>query len=105
MTTDRAAYIEGLRQLAAALEASPELPLPYQGHGRVSLTFHYLQAEDPAGEMTAAARALPCPSWAKEISHSYLYLRGQVAGGLDVELVTFTTDVGAEWDLPPEVTP
>lgn len=39
MSTDRAAYIAGLRAIADALEADPELPAPHAGSASVALIF------------------------------------------------------------------
>lgn len=89
---ERAGYIAGLRQLADALEAHPELPLPYDGTTG-ALTMQFLH-DDPRAAMAAAARALPC-QLDKVINNyddmpqgGYLYLRGKLAG-LRVELVTY----------------
>lgn len=85
----RAAFIDGLRVLAAALEANPEIPLPYHGSS-AALTFHFLDG-DARAEMAAAARALPC-KWDKRPWESngaaYFDLRGKIAG-LRVELTAY----------------
>ena len=77
----RAAYIDGLRQLADVLEAHAELPLPYEG-SRTAMTFFFLFSEDPRAAMAAAVRALPC-NLVKNFSGyddgpSYLDLSGQL---------------------------
>lgn len=60
----RAAYVRGLRALAGILEASPEVPLPFDGRIEpVSFTFHFLVGEDPAAAMASASAAIGCPSW------------------------------------------
>lgn len=38
-SAERAAYIAGLRKIADALEADPDLPAPYEGSASVSLIF------------------------------------------------------------------
>ena len=91
----RAAYIDGLRQLADVLEAHAELPLPYEG-SRTAMTFFFLFSEDPRAAMAAAVRALPC-NLVKNFSGyddgpSYLDLSGQL-GGLKIELTARRDDV------------
>ena len=88
MTAGRAGYIAGLRLLADALDAHPELPLPSTN----AITFHFLSdSADPRAEMAAAARAIPC-TWAKVVldgeKWSYFELHGKLAG-LRVELTAF----------------
>jgi hypothetical protein len=88
MTGDaaRAAYINGLRQLAGVLERHPEIPLPYDGHND-EITFHFLSGDDPRAAMAAAARALPC-TWRKDARDDYFDMFGEIAG-LKVHLVAF----------------
>jgi hypothetical protein len=80
----RAAHIAGLRRLATTLEAHPGLPLPWEG-SHAPLTFHFLSG-DARANLAAAARALPCASWAKgtreygELGGSYFDLHGEVLG-------------------------
>jgi hypothetical protein len=88
--TDRAAYIDGLRRLAGALEQHDELPLPYEGSGSV-MTFHFLGGDDPRAAMAAAARALPV-AWRKDAMEgdgvSYFELKGRLAG-LSLKLTAY----------------
>ena len=94
--TDRAAYIQGLRQLADILEAHPEVPLPYEGGRRTTaITIHFLHDDDPRAELATAARAIPC-TWQKETSEpdpdgkwaAYFDLNGQL-GGLHLKLTAY----------------
>ena len=82
----RAAYIDGLRQLADVLERHPGIPLPL-AHDR-PLTFLFAR-EDARESLAAAARAMPSPSWEKSSSeseqNSWFDLHGRIAG-LRVEL-------------------
>lgn len=92
---ERAAYIEGLRQLADVLAEHDELPLPYEGNSN-AITFHFMFVPDPRAELAAAARALPV-SLTKKIRDygedgSYLDLAGQLAG-LKFELTAYRDDV------------
>ncbi len=86
MTNDteaRAAYVKGLRMLAAALEAHPEVPLPADGT-RLPMGWN-LWGEDAREQMAATARAIPC-TWAKKVrdgydgSPAYFDLDGTLAG-------------------------
>lgn len=99
-TEERAAHIAGLRQLADALEAHPEIPLPRTGaSGGPPVKLHFLGGPDPRGALAAAARLIPC-TWRKEFSEAdpdgrwpaYLDLRGQL-GGLHLELTAKRDDV------------
>lgn len=94
--TERERYIDGLRVLAAVLEAHPDLPLPDTGTTSSSaVKFLFLPgfvSGDPRDAMAAAARLLPC-SWDKKMTEAdpdgrypaYLRLKGQI-GGLHVDL-------------------
>lgn len=73
----RAAYTAGLRQIADALDANPEIELPVHGT-RQSLGFN-LWGADAREQMAAVARILPGP-WAKEVDDTYMRLWGQIAG-------------------------
>jgi len=42
--------------------------------------------DDARGRLAATARALPCPSWDKTVSESFMRMAGKLAG-LKVELV------------------
>jgi hypothetical protein len=88
--TDRAAYIDGLRQLADSLEQHDELPLPYEGSASV-MTFHFLGGDDPRAAMAAAARALPV-AWRKDAMEgegvSYFELKASLAG-LSLKLTAY----------------
>lgn len=91
MTTDRAEYIAGLRQLADLLEQHPDaLPLPYQGHW-VPITFHFLTGEDPKSALAAAVRALPI-RLDKSGGDSYFDLTGSLHG-LSIVLTAFRNEV------------
>jgi hypothetical protein len=84
----RAASVAALRDLAAgyaqladAIEARPDIPAPYPE------TFggaYVLLCVQTAGELAAAARALPC-TLRKEPTEKYFELHGQL-GGLEVQL-------------------
>ena len=89
---DRAKYIEGLRQLAAVLQAHPEIPLPTQGN-LLAIGICFMDGDGSDRErMAAAARAFPC-DWGKRIRDggevSYFELDGLLAGGLKVSLSAF----------------
>ena len=90
--TDRAAYIEGLRQLTSLLEENDDLPLPVSGSFS-PVTIQFLFGDDPRAAMAAAARTIPC-AWRKEAweaednGASYFDLTGQLAG-LKVRLVAY----------------
>lgn len=88
---ERAAYTAGLRQLADALDAHPEIPLPYDGHDG-PITIQFLFGADPRAEMAAAVRALPC-AWRKDArDDQYFDLNGNLAG-LKLHLVAFRDEV------------
>lgn len=88
---DRAAYIDGLRQLADVLEAHPEISLPVSsGTTRFgAMSFPCGSGPDAAQAMAAARRAFGSASWTKNVTNSdhgnWLNLAGQLAG-LHVEL-------------------
>lgn len=89
--TDRAAYIQGLRQLADALEAHPWVPLPTSG-----IMFGFHGDADARGQVAAVARALPC-SWRKNVwdgqsGSAYIDLTGKIAG-LPVHISAYRDDV------------
>lgn len=86
MSDPRADYIEGLRQLAAVLEANPEIQMPISG-GISASSALVIRAGDTREDLAAAARAFPC-AWAKSTSgdgDQWLDLNGQLAG-LHVQL-------------------
>ena len=93
VVTARERYIDGLRVLAAALEASPDLPLPYDGSSRYSALHWSFYGKDSREQMALAARLLPC-AWAKEFTEAdpdgeypaFFRLLGQM-GGLHVRLI------------------
>lgn len=80
--TDRADYIAGLRALADILEAHDDVPLPYEGNS-TAMSFHFLSAKDPKGDLARMARIFPGP-FQKEVAdhgtHAYFDLIGNVAG-------------------------
>lgn len=81
LTDPRAAYIEGLRKLANALEQHTEIPLPYEGSSAgtpISLMFFGYEADNKTA-MAAAARALPC-SFVKTGDNKYFQMNGTLAG-------------------------
>lgn len=89
---ERASYIEGLRVLAAVLEANPGIPLPFEGqNGTNALSLHFFGTHDEAREqMAAAVRAFPC-QWSKSTSgdgEKWLDLNGQV-GALHIAMTTY----------------
>ena len=75
--SDRHEYIEGLRQLAALLEANPEIPLPYEGD-LAEITIFCASKE----ELAAITRAFPGPKDKRaEDYNSYGFaLTGKLAG-------------------------
>jgi hypothetical protein len=112
----RAAYIDGLRILTTALEEHPEIPLPLYGD-RPSSPLTMMIFGDPGDareQMAAAARAFPC-QWDKSTSgdgEKWLNLKGQLGGGLHVELTTYREAVCTrrvtgveEREVEEEVTP
>lgn len=95
----RAAFTEGLRALAGILDASPEVPLPFDGR-LDPIVFHFLAGDDPRAVMDAAASALGCPSWAEETrdcaetgGSAYLYRDGTL-DGLKVRLAAYAAGSG-----------
>ena len=66
--SEREAYISGLRKLADALEAHPEVPLPTSG-SRMHLSWN-LWDDSAREQMAAVARGIPC-RWAKETRDGY----------------------------------
>jgi hypothetical protein len=91
----RTDYIEGLRKLADALENHPEIPLPYEGsHPQYArMSFHFLSADDPRAEMSAARRALGVPMEKRAgADGQYFDLDGNLSG-LYFTLVAFRKDV------------
>lgn len=82
----RAAYIEGLRILADALEAHPEAPLPINGRSNpITFSAWAFSTDDPRGLMATVARALPC-RWDKDANGAYFHLVGKLAG-LEVQVI------------------
>jgi len=79
---DRAAYIDGLRQLAGVLEEHEEIPLPFSGSITPLQTGFY--GDGAREQMAAAVRAMP-GKWVKDASDKWLNLTGQLAG-LRIEL-------------------
>jgi len=85
--TERARYIDGLRTLAAVLEANPDIPLPLAGRVSSRMTMMFLSDATAREQMAAAARAFPC-TWTKRVSgknEEFFDLRGTV-GALNVAL-------------------
>jgi hypothetical protein len=80
----RAQKIAGLRQLADALAANPDMPLPYFGSSQ-PLPWYLLDDKDAAATVV---RALPC-AWKKDVDDIGLRLAATVGGpdGLKVEVV------------------
>jgi hypothetical protein len=95
----RAAYIAGLRELAATLQACPGLPLPFDGRIEpLTFTFHFLAAGDPAAAMAAAAAAIGVP-WRTETRDytgagglAYFDLLGELHG-LRLRLTAYRDEV------------
>jgi hypothetical protein len=95
---DRAAYIEGLRQLADALEQHEIIPLPTDGR-LTAVSFGFLgpnktaqQWEDKRAERARVAALLPC-ELTEETDRAYSRLVGRIggSGGLRVDLTAFAT--------------
>ena len=80
---DRARYINGLHDLAWALEAHPEIPLPFAGReGAIRIDF-WGDPDQIRDAMAAASRALPVAAWRKKVGgdgDEWLDLEGDVAG-------------------------
>lgn len=90
--TNRAAYIKGLRDLADAMEAHEEIPLPYGD--QVRIMWHSSRGDAREG-LAAAAQVLPVARWDKEVSGKlpegytpWFNLTGVLGGegGLEIEL-------------------
>ena len=92
----RAEYIKGLHAFADALEAHPDVRLPYDGT-ETDITTYFLSGDDPRAAMAAAARAFPC-DFRKEVTEDgdhaagTLRLKGKLHG-LRIELVAYRTAV------------
>lgn len=89
MTDDRAAYISGLRKLAALLEANPDLPRPYDGSNSMSpISFYVLSHQgDERSTIAALARAFPGET-KKSYETDYFRLDGMI-DGLHVSAVAY----------------
>jgi hypothetical protein len=89
--TDRAAYIDGLRQLASVLERNPEVQLPSDGR-TLPLAWTFWGG-DAREQMAAVARALRC-AWQKEVTvedeefPAYFRMAGDLSG-LQVQLTAY----------------
>jgi hypothetical protein len=75
----RESYIAGLRKLADALEAHPEIPMPGQGSSAGNPLLTYFFGDDAREQMAAARRALGCP-FGKGVDEKWLKLNGQMEG-------------------------
>lgn len=88
--TERERYIDGLRTLATALEAHPEIPLPWAGSGS-PMDISFLGGDNARGDMARVAKLIPC-KWTKKVwggeNISYFSLEGQI-GALKVTLTAF----------------
>lgn len=80
MSTDRAAYTTGLRQLADLLDANPVIPLPYPGSTTWAppMAIHTFDRDT----LIATIRALPPGTWDKHYGDGPLGfdLTGSLAG-------------------------
>ena len=92
MSTNRADYIAGLRQLADVLEQHPDLPLPLRGSKSVVpvdwLLFGGDTRDNLAAQKRVAAqivRALPC-KFDKHVTANLFRYSGEL-GGLHVQVV------------------
>ncbi|MET8866471.1 hypothetical protein ABZW11_26335 [Nonomuraea sp. NPDC004580] len=88
----RAAYTAGLRALADALDANPDLPLPWQGGPYMAMTLHFLDAQDPRAEMAAARRALGIPMDKAPREDGYFDMRGTLHG-VHIAFTAYRKDV------------
>jgi hypothetical protein len=77
MMNERAAYVQGLRELADFVEAHPDLPVPFSGSHNVFLA-------DKA-DVVALARAAG-GRWEKGADPNYFYLKVRFAGGHTYDL-------------------
>ena len=113
MSHDRAGYIQGLRDLADALEQHDDLLLPHDGTSS-NITIHYLHAADPIAGLIAAMQAIPCGFTSKisvfeddDATRAYLDLDGQLHG-VKIRLTAFRKDtceqVDGEWRIPDAIT-
>jgi hypothetical protein len=93
MTTDRAEYVAGLRQLADLLEQHDELPLPHDGSA-TKLLLSFLGDDDPKSALVAAARVIP-GKLDKNVWGNYFDLDATLGGpqGLKIKLCAFRDDV------------
>lgn len=84
----RTGYIAGLRALADLLEQHDEVPLPFTGSSYSPIAISdFLHAEDPKGDLAAAARAFP-GRLDKDVRDDYFDLRGQL-GSLHVKFTAY----------------
>jgi hypothetical protein len=83
MSTDRDGYVAGLRALADALDAHPDIPLPSEGSlWEMSIPFHgHAHEDDRVGAMAAAARVLmPGRRDKAPDENGYFRIRGALHG-------------------------
>lgn len=79
----RSAYTAGLRQLANILDAHPEVPLPYEGSGRMlsqRISFMFYGSDDHRTAMAEARRALGVPVEKDDSVNGYFKLTGSLCG-------------------------
>lgn len=83
---ERAAYADGWRQLAAIIEAGPDVPIPTMG--TVTPVLMYFDGEDARERMAACRRAIRGATWEKSVSGKddrFFNLTGTL-GGLRIQL-------------------
>ena len=73
----RAAYIAGLRKLADALEANPDLPAPYIGASPYPFSLHFGAAQ--SREQLASFAALVTDA-SEETADGYHRIKGRIEG-------------------------
>lgn len=76
----RSDYVNGLRQLADALEQHDEIPLPYHGTSSPITLMFFDYDKDNRAAMAATVRALPAARLTKVVDDTYFDLDGDLSG-------------------------
>lgn len=89
----RAGYISGLRRLADVLEASPAVPLPYDGT-TLSISLYYSEHDSRQAEFIEIVRALGPVDWQEKVKSSGAY-GYDLVGKLDGLLINVAAHLDA----------
>ena len=87
---DRQGTIDGLRALADALEADPDLPVPYIAGA--SWGVHGIAADKVPAEIARVSRLVPVARWDKKVDDGY-YRLNALLGALPVEVWGYRNEV------------